>query len=100
MRTLPLILAMACGPASTEAPGDSEDTDLITFEGDDDDDTTTDTDTSETVLTGDFNGTEPGVVIAAPTFDALNRDDTPRSRDDLLGHPTVMWFFPLAGTPG
>jgi cytochrome oxidase Cu insertion factor (SCO1/SenC/PrrC family) len=35
-----------------------------------------------------------------PAFAALSHDGTPRSREDLLGHPTVMWFFPAAGTPG
>ncbi|MFK7930694.1 MAG: hypothetical protein AB8H79_21090 [Myxococcota bacterium] len=30
----------------------------------------------------------------------VNLDGTPRSRDDLMGHPTVVWFFPFAGTPG
>lgn len=35
-----------------------------------------------------------------PPFKALSHDGTPRSKKDLMGHPTVIWFFPVAGTPG
>lgn len=35
-----------------------------------------------------------------PSFKALSHDGTPRSKKDLMGHPTVLWFFPVAGTPG
>jgi hypothetical protein len=103
MRTLPLILLLACGGSdgvtSPDETGDEDD--ILTF-GDDDDDgsTDTDTDTSSTTLTGDFNGTLPPIEIAAPDFSAQNRDESLRSKDDLLGHPTVLWFFPFAGTPG
>jgi hypothetical protein len=45
-------------------------------------------------------GTEPGDARAAPTFRATADDGTPRDRDDLLGHPTVMWFYPAAATGG
>ena len=38
--------------------------------------------------------------VAVPDFTVVNHDGTPRSRDDLLWHPTVLWFFPAAGTPG
>ena len=38
--------------------------------------------------------------MAVPDFTVVNHDGTPRSRDDLLWHPTVLWFFPAAGTPG
>jgi cytochrome oxidase Cu insertion factor (SCO1/SenC/PrrC family) len=37
---------------------------------------------------------------ALPEFNAVANDGTPRTREDLLGHPTVVWFFPVAGTPG
>lgn len=39
-------------------------------------------------------------VVSAPEFAVVNHRGEPRTRDDLLGHPTVMWFFPVAGTPG
>ena len=35
-----------------------------------------------------------------PSFKALSHDGTTRSDKDLVGHPTVLWFFPVAGTPG
>lgn len=47
-----------------------------------------------------LNGTPPSEPIPAPTFAATNRDGSARSRDDLLGHPTVMWFYPLAASAG
>ena len=46
------------------------------------------------------NGTPPGRDVPAPDFVATNRDGTGRDREDLLGHPTVMWFYPAAGTAG
>lgn len=45
-------------------------------------------------------GTYPPYPLPPAEFAARNRDGTPRSQVDLIGHPTVMWFFPLAGTPG
>ena len=46
------------------------------------------------------NGTIPGVTLEAPEFSATNRDGGARDREDLLGHPTIMWFYPAAGTYG
>jgi hypothetical protein len=74
--------------------------------------TDTDTDTAVnvdtdlpplTIDTGNstgLTGTIPEVALEAPTFTATNLDNTSRNRDDLLGHPTVVWFYPLANTPG
>ncbi len=45
-------------------------------------------------------GTVPPSPVDAPDFSVQNRDETLRSREDLLGHPTVMWFYPKAGTTG
>ena len=42
----------------------------------------------------------PDDPIPAPTFSVLNEDEQVRTRDDLLGHPTVMWFYPAAATSG
>ncbi len=33
-------------------------------------------------------------------FTVTNRDGTPRTEADLLGHPTVLWFYPSAYTTG
>ena len=46
------------------------------------------------------NGTVPDEALEAPDFEATNRDGAARDREDLLGHPTVMWFYPAAATPG
>ena len=47
-----------------------------------------------------LNGTYPPRPLPPPTFAARNRDTTPRGQADLIGTPTVLWFFPLTGTPG
>jgi hypothetical protein len=50
--------------------------------------------------TAGLHGQTPAVPKPAPEFTAENYDGSPRMRDALLGHPTVLWFFPFAGTPG
>ena len=47
-----------------------------------------------------LNGTLVEETIAAPDFIALNQDGSERTRDDLMGKPTVIWFYPAANTPG
>jgi hypothetical protein len=47
-----------------------------------------------------LNGDTPDGDVPAPTFTAANRDGSARSREDLLGQPTVMWFYPLAASAG
>ncbi len=47
-----------------------------------------------------LHGTPPSSPKPVPTFMVLNRDGTMRTQADLLGHPTVMWFYPAAGTAG
>jgi len=36
----------------------------------------------------------------APEFSVLNQAGEPRGPGDLLGRPHVLWFYPMAGTPG
>ncbi len=49
----------------------------------------------------ELHGTVPAVALAAPVFtEVVNLDVTLRSQADLIGHPTVMWFYPAAGTGG
>ena len=55
--------------------------------------------TTDTDISG-LNGAAPSGDTSLPTFTAQNMDGSPRTRDDLLGHPTVMWFYPLANTGG
>ena len=52
------------------------------------------------IVQGDLNGAFPPENIPAPDFTALNYDGDSRSREDLLGHPTVIWFFPRSQTYG
>ena len=47
-----------------------------------------------------LNGSVPDKALPAPEFVAINRDGAARDREDLLGHPTVMWFYPAANTAG
>ena len=79
------------GDADTDADSDS-DSDADS-DSDSDSDSDTDTDVS-------FNGTVPGEPISAPEFAATNRDGSSRDRSDLIGHPTVLWFYPGAFTSG
>ena len=57
---------------------------------------TTDTDTAPVVL----NGEVPDVATALPTFSATNQDDEARGPSDVIGHPTVFWFYIAAATSG
>jgi hypothetical protein len=60
---------------------------------------TTDT-TSTTIDTTKLYGTAPDKAVPAPKFTVYNHESEERTRADLLGHPTVIWFFPAAGTSG
>ncbi|MFT5582595.1 MAG: hypothetical protein ACI9VR_000171 [Cognaticolwellia sp.] len=68
-------------------------------------------DTNNSVDTGPFdtgpfdttglNGEEVDPRLAAPVFDqVLASDDSARSQADLMGHPTVIWFYPAAESFG
>lgn len=49
----------------------------------------------------ELNGSRPEQNLAAPVFSSVvNRDGTPRAQADLIGHPTVLWFYPAANTGG
>ncbi len=70
-------------------------------DGDDGDDGGGDDDSSGVgELPSGLNGTVVDPRPPAPTFVATNLDGSERGRDDLTYRPTVMWFYPLAGTPG
>lgn len=47
-----------------------------------------------------LNGTIPPADVRAPEFTATAHTGDPRTRADLLGRRTVMWFFPQAYTGG
>jgi hypothetical protein len=68
---------------------------------DDDDTTASNTDDDDTTPppAEELHGSAPSQALAVPSFDATNSDGSARGTPDLLGHPTVLWFFPYAGTP-
>jgi len=48
-----------------------------------------------------LNGEIPTTPLSVPTFSqVLAMDGTARSSADLIGRPTVMWFYPAAFTGG
>ena len=49
---------------------------------------------------GSLHGERPTTPTSAPDFRALNQHGQPRTKEALLGHPTVMWFYPAAATAG
>lgn len=90
---LPLSFAFLAAACSHTPPSSNDDgsghTDLA------------DSDTTGGVTLPDgLYGTAPAKNLAAPEFDATNSDGTERHRDNLIGAPHVMWFFPLSGTAG
>jgi peroxiredoxin len=52
------------------------------------------------VLPSGLNGTPVDPAVPLIAFSAQNSDGTSRSMSDLVDGPTVIWFYPLAGTPG
>ncbi len=84
-----LVFALACAADDSVATGGS---------GSDDSDTGAPA--TEVTDTEGFNGTSPREPVPLPTFAALNQYGDPRGPEDLLGHATVIWFYPLADTPG
>ena len=49
---------------------------------------------------GSLHGKRPSSPKPIVDFAALNYDNSARTKSDLLGKPTVLWFFPFANTPG
>ncbi len=89
-----LLLLFACQSA-TKDPSEVRDT---TPTDDTSPETTTESSTSGSP--GVLYGSTPEEAIPAPEFEVLAQDETVRTRDDLLGHPTVIWFYPAANTGG
>ena len=88
---------------SAEAEADSSTTETSVPDTADTTDTTYTTDTTDPVSEIDWaslNGTQPAAAKALPDFQALNFDTSERTQAALLGQPTILWFFPFAGTPG
>jgi hypothetical protein len=87
-----LLALLACtGPTpDTSSPGDSQDTQ----------------DSADPVDTANqdwdtYNGDEPDEHVPLPSFaSVLDSSGEARTPADLEGHPTVIWFYPAAGTFG
>lgn len=83
-------MLIACTPKD-EPPGDSVA------------DTSPPEDSAPAFDTGPYdqlNGAVPTDALEAPEFVATAHTGEPRGREHLLGHPTVLWFYPLASTSG
>ena len=52
------------------------------------------------VIPPGLNGTVITPPLPPTAFSALNVDGTRRDMTDLMDGPTVMWFYPVAGSPG
>jgi hypothetical protein len=87
---LPLALVLACTPQD-DPPGDS------VADSGPHEDTAPPFDTG---LYDQLNGVRPAEFLAAPEFEATAQNGELRGQEHLLGHPTVMWFYPLANTSG
>ena len=79
--------------------GDTSDASDASDSGDASDASDT-TDEPVDLSTLNLNGTLPAANLDPPEFVALNRDGTERTEANLIGQPTVLWFYPLADSPG
>lgn len=48
----------------------------------------------------EYNGDVPAEALPPIDFVATHYDGSPRGKADLMTNPTVMWFYPAAGTSG
>lgn len=94
-------------PVDDDADGDADadvdadaDGDADADPDDDPGDDSGDVVDEEIVLPPGLNGTVVDPRLPAPEFVATNYDGSTRTRSDLEYRPTVMWFYPVAGTPG
>jgi hypothetical protein len=85
------LMVVACG-------GKGVDTAVVGADSASADTSSTVTDTA--ALESELYGERPGAPVALPDFVATNRDGTVRGPADVRGRPTVMWFYPAAGTYG
>ena len=81
---------LACTGPTQDPPTSGEDSDAAA----DSDSAPID---SEPLVT---NGVAPDEPMPLIDFSATNRDGAARSREDLTGEPTALWFYPAANTPG
>jgi hypothetical protein len=117
MKALPLLLPLLVACTSSGAPsnkdragGDDADSGATGSDGSDGSDGADGADGSDgsdgsdgaadSGAVASLHGDIPDSALPLPTFEATNRDGTPRNQNDLLTNPTVMWFYPAAATGG
>lgn len=93
-----LFLLLACQSPKESAPNPA-DSSLTNDSQTTQTDSETTTETTETT-SRELVGQAPSNPVPLPEFVATNMDESPRSRDDLLGHRTIIWFYPAASTAG
>ena len=89
---IPFVFILAC--AQSEKSDDTHESHQT------EDSSAENTPTSEPDIPQNLVGTQPPEALPAPEFSALNSVGNTRSQEDLIGTPTVLWFFPAADTPG
>ncbi len=47
-----------------------------------------------------LHGSPPAQALALPDVAVVDQHGQDRGPEDLKGRPHVLWFFPMAGTPG
>jgi cytochrome oxidase Cu insertion factor (SCO1/SenC/PrrC family) len=55
---------------------------------------------SDTPTDAALHGTSPEQPLGLPDFAVADQLGQPRGPADLKGRPHVLWFYPMAGTPG
>ena len=88
------IIACSGTPEKTDPSTDSAVTD--TSDATEQDQTTT----IDTATAAELVGTLPDDILPPPNFVASNSDGQARDQSHLIGQPTVIWFYPAAGTYG
>lgn len=96
-----LAVLIACG-GGKPTPGDDTGGDSGSADTAETGETGETADTADTAETGQasLHGSPPEEAVPLPDFSATNRDGTGRGPEDLVGNPTVMWFYPAAATGG
>ena len=89
------------GSDSSDDTDASESTDATDPSASDDDSSeTTPVTTVDDIRGLDLAGNVPRVTTELPAFAATNSDGSARGPPNITGSPTVLWFFPAAGTYG
>ena len=81
---------VACTTNSPEEDPEVDTDDVVAESGDE----------TGTVEPPSFNGVPPENPLSLPEFVATNYDGNTRGPGDLIGSPTVLWFYPKAATAG